>query len=71
MDSIEEYQDNMDIGDLVLDGLEKAVQDPEQGITPSQQVVLLKEAIIKTGKAKTLSVGTEKPSAKIHETVKK
>ena len=56
--------DDMDIGDLDLDGLEKAVQDPDKGIIPSQQVVFLKEAIIKSIKAKSLGVVPKNPNAK-------
>ena len=70
MDLMEVDQDDMSIGDLDLDGLEKAVQDLKQGFIPSQQVVLPKEAIIKTRKAKTLGVGIENPGAKIHESIK-
>ena len=33
----------MDIGDVNIDGLEKAVQDPNKGIIPSYQLVILKE----------------------------
>ena len=71
MELMEDDQDDMDIGDLYLNGLEKEVQDLEQGFIPSQQVVLLKEAIIKTRKSKTLGVGIENHGIKIHETIKK
>ena len=54
MDMMKDDIDDMVIGYLDLDGLEKAVQDPEKGAIPSQQEVLLKEAIIKTRKAKPL-----------------
>ena len=67
---LEDYTYDMDIWDLDLNGLKKLVQDPEKGVIPSQQVVLLKEAIIKTRKEKT-RVGTEKPGTKIHEVIKK
>ena len=36
MDLMEDDQDDMDIGELDLDGLEKVVQYLEQGVIPSQ-----------------------------------
>ena len=71
MDLMEDDQDDMDIGDLDLDGLEKAVQVQEQGVSPSHQVVLLKESNIKNINYKTLGVGNKNPGIKIHETIKK
>ena len=47
------------------------MQDPKKGVIPSQQVVLLKEAIIKTRKEKTLGVSIENPNTRIHEVTKK
>ena len=44
----------MEIGYMDLYGMEREVHDMEKGIIPSQQVVLLKEAIMKTRKDKTL-----------------
>ena len=62
----------MDLGYLSLDELEKAFQDPIKGIIPTQQVVLLKEAIINSRKKdKSLVVFLDNPRAKIHETIKK
>ena len=71
MEMLEEENYDMDIGYLDLDELEKVVQDPEKGVIPSEHVVLLKEAIIKTRKAKTLGVIPENHKAKIHEVIKR
>ena len=52
----EEDTEEMDLLDLNLDKLEKAIQDPIKGIIPAQHVVLLKEAIInKSQKSMRLS----------------
>ena len=70
----EEETEEMDLGELNLDELEKAVEDLIKGIIPTQQVVLLKEAIINTKrgkKSKTLGVIPESPGTRIHETIKK
>ena len=68
----EEDTEEMDLGDLNLEKLEKDIQDPIKGIIPAQQVVLLKEAIINTRKKdKSLVVCSDNPRAKIHETIKK
>ena len=48
----EEEKEEMDLGELNLDELEKAVEYPVKGIIPAQQVVLLKEAIINTKRFK-------------------
>ena len=45
-DTGEEVED-MDIGDLDLDGIEQYCEDVEKGYVPQEQVVLLKEEIIK------------------------
>ena len=71
IDMMEDDTEDMDIGGIDLDKLEKAVQDPEKGVIPSQQVFLLKEAIIKTRKTKSLGVGTKNSGTKIHEVIKK
>ena len=42
MEMMEDDTKDMGLGDLDLDELEKVIQDPENGIIPSQQVVLLK-----------------------------
>ena len=63
----DEKLEEMDLGELNLDELEKAVEDPIKGIIPVQQVVLLKEAIINTKrgkKRKTLGVIPENPRNK-------
>ena len=44
----------MELGDLILDGLKKEVDDLQKGVIPSQHVVLLKEATIKTTLNKSL-----------------
>ena len=63
----EEDTEEMDLGDLNLDKLEKVVQDPIKGIILAQQVVLLKEAIINTRKKdKSQVVCSDKPRDKIH-----
>ena len=68
----EEDTKEMDIGDLNLDKIEKAFQDPIKGIIPTQQVVLPKEAIINTRKKdKSLVFCLDNPRAKIYETIKK
>ena len=40
-------EEDMDIGDLDLEGIEKACVDVEQGYVPKEQVILLKEEIIR------------------------
>ena len=68
----EEDTEEMDLGDLNLDKLEKAIQDPIKGIILAQHVVLLKEEIINTRKKdKSLVVFSDNPRDKIHETIKK
>ena len=42
-----EESEEMDIGDLDLEGIEKAYSDKVQGYVPQEQIILLKEAILK------------------------
>ena len=63
--------DDMDIEYLDLEGLEKVVQDTNKGIIHSQQWVLLKEAIIKSIREKSLRGVPENPNAKIQKVIKK
>ena len=58
MEMREDGAEEMGLGDLDLDELEKAVQDLEKWVIPSNLVVLLKEEIIKTKKTISLEVGT-------------
>ena len=44
---IEDEVEDMDIGDLDLEGIEKACVDVEKGYVLQEQVMLLKEAILR------------------------
>ena len=50
MDIGKEDIDDIDLVEIDMDEIEKTVQDLGKGVIPSQQVVLLKESIIKTRK---------------------
>ena len=54
-----EEEEDMEVGELNLDEIEQACLNPEEGYIPSQQVTLLRDAIIKVKKAKTLGVTPE------------
>lgn len=56
----EEEGEDMEIGELDLDGIEKACKDSVEGYIPCQQVSLLREAIIKSKMIKYLGVMTKK-----------
>jgi len=56
LDMQEEEGDDMEVGELDLDGIEKACEDPSEGYIPTQQVSLLREPIIKVKIVKALGV---------------
>ena len=46
----------MDIGDLDLEGIEKACVDKGKGYTPQEKVILLKEVIVKARGSNQLGI---------------
>ena len=48
----------MDIGDLDLEGIEKACSDKVKGYVPQEQVSLLKEAILKAKFSNSLGINS-------------
>ena len=59
----------MDIGDLDLEGIEKACSDKDHGYIPQEQVSLLKEAILKAKFSNSLGInlGSFKETKKFGE----
>ena len=53
-----EESEKMDIGDLDLEGIEKAYSDKVKGYVPQEQVSLLKEAILKDKFSNSLSINS-------------
>ena len=51
-----EESEEMDIGDLDLEGIEKACSDKALGYVPQEQVSLLKEAILKAKFSNSLGI---------------
>jgi len=51
-----EDEEDMEVGELNLEEIEKACMNPKEGYIPTQQVTLLREAIIKVKKVKSLGV---------------
>lgn len=49
-------EEDMEVGELDLDKIEQACLNLVEGFIPSQQVTLLRDAIIKVKKLKTLGV---------------
>jgi len=54
-----EEEEDMEVGELDLDEIEQACLNPVEGYIPSQQVTLLRDAIIKVKKTKILGVNSE------------
>lgn len=52
-------REDMDLGDLDLEGIEKACENFKDGYIPFQQLVLFKESLIKTKGARGLGVVSE------------
>lgn len=52
-------REDMDLGELDLEGIEKACENLKEGYIPFQQLVLFKEALIKTKGARGLGVVSE------------
>ena len=57
-DTTDELED-MDIGDLDLDDIKQACADAEKGYVPQEQVVLLKEEIIKAKEISNLGINPD------------
>ena len=51
--------EDMELGELDLEGIEKACDDPKDGYIPFNHIILLQEALIKTKGARGLGVVTE------------
>jgi len=54
-----EEEEYMEVGEIDLDEIEQACLNLVEGFIPSQQVTLLRDAIIKVKKVKTLGVNPE------------
>jgi hypothetical protein len=48
--------EDMELGELDLDGIEKSCDNPTSGYIPFEKIALLKEAIIKTKRVRGLGV---------------
>ena len=59
----------MDIRDLYLEGIEKSCADKGKGYVPQEQVIFLKEAVIKDRSSNQLRIssGSHKEMKKKHE----
>ena len=51
--------EDMELGDLDLEGIEKACDDPQEGYIPFNQIILLQEALIETKGVRGLGVVTK------------
>ena len=69
-DTWDEVED-MDIGDLDLDGIERACEDAKKGYVPQERVILLKEVIIKEREINHLGInpGSHKDYKRKHEEI--
>ena len=67
-DTGDEVED-MDIGDLDLNGIKQAYEDAEKVYVPQEQVILLKEVFIKSRETNHLEInpGFDKDSKRKHE----
>ena len=65
----EEEVEDMDLGELDLEGIEKACTEKDKGYVPQEQVILLKEAILKARTSNLLGIisGSHKETKKKEE----